>query len=262
MVVSTKREWVGDATGAGVAANDESSPVLVAVEHKTCSAGPLMPHSPKHVGAIQFIEGITCIDEKKAPMFLLMVHIPYMLHGMNCTFNTCLETRTELINTTGLRGFRASNLEECFGKGTTPSFSNPNGSYARTFVKRNKANEAIDRVGILAGRGFAARARRKTVNRAFDGDEVLVLAGGQFVHVLVGANEVVRAHRRKQHRNGDRLHGADRRIVGRAVVNVVESRAWRGPRWRSGTSAACRSSCRCRTADCRARVLDWRRRRS
>ncbi len=61
------------------------------------------------------------------------------------------------------------------------------------------------------------------MNRALDGDEVLILAGGQFKHPLVVADEVMRAHGGEQHRYGDRLDGADRRIVGRAIVDVVES---------------------------------------
>ena len=74
----------------------------------------------------------------------------------------------------------------------------------------NIIEEILRDIRILSRRLCAGCARRDTVCRAIDHDELLVLTGGHFIMNFVVANEIVPSHGREQDGRRYPLHGARR----------------------------------------------------
>jgi hypothetical protein len=78
--------------------------MLVTVESKNSSCRPLIPEHIEHCGAVDAVEGIVGIQQKKAKVWFGCVVFPNLVCGMNSSFNARLHAYTELVHASRLGG--------------------------------------------------------------------------------------------------------------------------------------------------------------
>ena len=78
------------------------------------------------------------------------------------------------------------------------------------------------RIGILPRGCLAKLARANAVGRALDDEVFFVGAGRDLVVDFVVAQKIMAAHAEDQDRHGDLLQMTGRRVVVRAIIDIVE----------------------------------------
>ena len=81
-----------------------------------------MPYRPKERGLVPFVEGILGVNQQEAPVFLFLVQGIQGPCGIYASFDSNLETSTELFFTTGVYCLLPSDLQ--VGNQPPPGFSN------------------------------------------------------------------------------------------------------------------------------------------
>src|ERR1700709_1837131 len=106
----------------------------ISVEEKSSTPWPENASIDESSCSVDGVERVSCVDRQDAPSRSCIL-VEDVSHGVDCTFDACFHSGTQLIHSTGFFHVHSSSEGETFSKNSSETFTDADWPYSRTFIK-------------------------------------------------------------------------------------------------------------------------------